>query len=232
MALLLGQSGIIRRKEPAMRTRFTRTLSIAATVLLALPAFATDLPQQGVWKQHQVDFTFIGFTTSYSCDGLAEKLEKLLRAAGARADAKAIPGGCDRPVGPSRISNAHLTFYTLDSAPPQAEPAPTPPAPAAAPARQIGKSAPQLKKAAVPEPGVGAWKSVAWRAHSPFFLDPGDCELVEQFAHELLPLFETRKVEQHMTCVPNQIVLGGVQLNFDVLAALPPAEKPAARPAP
>src|ERR1700689_2245195 len=44
--------------------------------------------EQGVWQKHEYSFQFLGFTTTYSCDGLASKLKDLLIAAGARADAK------------------------------------------------------------------------------------------------------------------------------------------------
>src|SRR5258707_2472881 len=54
---------------------------------------ATDATQ-GVWQKHEYSFQFLGFTSTYSCDGLASKLEVLLIAAGARADAKANTDAC------------------------------------------------------------------------------------------------------------------------------------------
>jgi hypothetical protein len=202
--------------------------SIATSILLVGAALGADKPEQGVWLKHEYQFTYMGFTSHYSCDGLADKLTLLLKAAGARADVKADGFGCDRPIGPSRISSAHLTFYTL--APPSAVPPPKP-APPAAPARQLGKDAPKLRVGEPPpEPGVGAWKTLKIRAGQPYFVDPGDCELVEQFNHDLLPMFTTRNVVSHMTCVPNQLSPGQIQLDFDVLAPLPPAEKAQPKP--
>src|SRR5580698_6865759 len=54
---------------------------------------------QGVWQKHEYNFQFLGFTTTYSCDGLANKLKVLMIAAGARADAKSTSGGCSRGYG-------------------------------------------------------------------------------------------------------------------------------------
>jgi hypothetical protein len=36
----------------------------------------------------------MGFTSTYSCDGLADKIKVLLIAAGARRDSKSRPGAC------------------------------------------------------------------------------------------------------------------------------------------
>src|SRR5258707_14360955 len=54
---------------------------------------ATDATQ-GVWQKHEYSFQFLGFTSTYSCDGLASKLEVLLIAAGARAGAKRTADAC------------------------------------------------------------------------------------------------------------------------------------------
>src|SRR5580692_11841011 len=71
-------------------------------------------PEQGVWQKHEYSFQFLGFTTTYSCDGLATKLKLLLIAAGARADAKSTSGACSRGYGvPDKFARAYLKFYTL-----------------------------------------------------------------------------------------------------------------------
>jgi hypothetical protein len=75
---------------------------------------ADDAPTKGVWQKHEYRFSFFGFTTTYSCDGLADKLKLLLIAAGARMDAKSQPAACTNGFGrPDRFASAYLTFYTL-----------------------------------------------------------------------------------------------------------------------
>src|SRR5258708_39799622 len=54
---------------------------------------ATDATQ-GIWQKHEYSFQFLGFTSTYSCDGLASKLKVLLIAAGARAEAKSNGDAC------------------------------------------------------------------------------------------------------------------------------------------
>ncbi len=65
---------------------------------------------------------------------------------------------------------------------------------------------------------AGVWKDMAWRAGLPRELDAGDCELVDEFARRILPLFTTRSVENGMTCTPGQVNPSGFDLRFSVLA--------------
>jgi hypothetical protein len=115
----------------------------------------------------------------YSCDGLADKLKLLLLTAGARADAKAAPAACARGFGrPDKFASAYLTFYTL--APPGAD-------------------------QAADSPTVdGIWRDVKIMRRTPFPLETGDCELIEQFRNNVLPMFTVRGLDDKVTCVPPQ----------------------------
>ncbi len=136
----------------------------------------------------------MGFTSTYSCDGLADKLKKLLLAAGARADVKSQPGACASGFGrPDKFARADLTFSTLT------------PGDAAA----DGKTA------------QGLWRSVAFSDRFPRDLQVGDCELVEQFRRQVLPMFTTRNVVNNTTCVPHQESGSLIDLKFDAFAAIP-----------
>ncbi len=163
-------------------------------VLAAAAATWANAAQQptvnATWHMQEARFIYTGFTTNYTCDGLESKLKLLLRLAGARPDAEVrIP--CTSPAGsPQRSSTVVLTIYTLSPA-------------AAADA-----------KAAT----AGVWKDMAWRAGLPRELDAGDCELVDEFARRILPLFTTRSVENGMTCTPGQVNPSGFDLRFSVLA--------------
>jgi hypothetical protein len=155
--------------------------------------------EQGVWQKHEYSFQFLGFTTTYSCDGLASKLKVLLIAAGARTDAKSISDGCSSGYGVAdKFARASLTFYTL------------------APA-QNGENA--------SAPINAVWRSVAIADRSPREVRLGDCELVEQFRDKVLPMFTTRNLENRMTCVPNQLSGSAINLKFEVFAGLPVANK-------
>jgi hypothetical protein len=165
------------------------------SVLVSQQAGAGESTSPGVWQKQKYSFVFTGFTTDYSCDGLAVKLEVLLIAAGARADAKAHPGACGQFGRVDKISVADLDFYTL------------------VPASRTTEG----------ERVDGAWRTVALAEHSPRDLARGDCELVEQFKAHVLSLFTTREVVDQTTCIPNQAAGTVINLKFETFAA--PARK-------
>jgi hypothetical protein len=152
--------------------------------------------QPGDWKAQKLNFFFMGFTATYSCDGLGDQLRVLLRASGARDGAKIDPI-CARGFGvPDKLAQANLEFSTL-----QPQTGPTPAAPT------------------VP----GTWRHVSFSPHHPYELQLGDCELIEQFRDKLLPKFTTRNVQSQVTCVPNQLSGSNYNLSFEVFAPAAPA---------
>jgi hypothetical protein len=156
---------------------------------------SADAGAPGTWQSHKYTFQFMGFTTTYSCDGLADKLRIVLRAAGARADVKSVPGACASGFGrPDKFARAYLTFYTL--------------APADTAANASG--------------GVqGVWRPVTFAARQPQGLALGDCELMEQFRQQVLPMFTTRNVISNTTCIPHQESGSNIDLRFDSFTAVP-----------
>jgi hypothetical protein len=188
-------------KSPSTLT-FAAGVAMVAAALSASTALADDATatarEPGVWQKHQYSFAFMGFTTTYSCDGLADKLKLLLIGAGARKDAKASAGACASGFGrPDKFARANLTFYTL------------------VPAATVGGAADQRAD--------GIWRRVALAAHSPWELGIGDCELIEQFQTKVLPMFATRKVENRTTCIPYQESGSVINLKFESFAAAPKA---------
>jgi hypothetical protein len=159
--------------------------------------------EAGSWQSHTYQFHFMGFTATYSCDGLGDKLQLLLRLAGARADAKVMPT-CARGYGvPDKLADAQVVFSTLQ------------------PAAGAGNNA--------DDSAAGSWRHVELAPQHPFALQTGDCELVEQFRDTLLPMFATRNLKSQINCVPHQESGSNFRLSFDVLAPLPPANAPAAK---
>ena len=167
--------------------------------LLISRASAADEPstlERGIWQKHEYSFAYLGFTSRYSCDGLADKIQLLLIAAGARQDAKSRPSACAVGFGrPDKFARADLTFYTL--------------MPGGAGSPSDGKEV------------DGIWRPVSLADRSPRELSTGDCELVEQFRNNVLPMFTTRNVDDRTTCVPHQNSGSIIRLRFDSFAAAP-----------
>jgi hypothetical protein len=183
-----------------MNTRWKLAAGLGCILFSALLGSRTsfaDTPsagEPGVWQKHEYSFTFMGFTSTYSCDGLASKLRLLLIASGARHDAKARAGACASGFGrPDKFARADLTFYTLAFGQTDAVPIAT--------------------------PVDGIWRPVSLADRSPRELSTGDCELVDQFRTAVLPMFTTRNIDNHTTCVPHQISGSVINLKFDSFSA-------------
>ena len=166
---------------------------------------ATEPVQPALWTPKELRFVYTGFTTKYSCDGLREKIRRVLLELGARADDLAVnQAGCAGDPGrPTTFPTVSIRMNVL-------KPAPTPPPGANAP------------------PAVPAhWQLVDLTKHRDPLNVAGDCELIEQIEHSIVPQFTTRNVEYRSNCVPNQLQLGTF---LKVEALLPEKTPPALAP--
>jgi hypothetical protein len=162
--------------------------------------------QAAVWTQKEFKFTYQGFTTKYSCDGLQDKVRKILLELGARKDLEVTWWGCAGDPGrPDPFAGVAVKMSVLE----------------------LLESA----NSAASEPSVPAhWQTIKLRLDQNTLSEAGECELVEQIKQKVLPLFATRNVDYKDTCVPHQLSPGGTQLAAEVLIAdpVPPQATPAA----
>jgi hypothetical protein len=184
---------------------FVRRALFAGIAVLCLGtcnvAGADEAPVQALWAAKKLNFTFMGFTARYSCDGLLDKVRKILLDLGARPDLKVAATGCDRGFGtPSRFPGVAGTVYVLVPLGDKAPPADT-------------------------QPVNADWKSVVVAPRGEPLSAAGDCELTEQIKQVILPLFSSRNVEYTSTCIPYQLIVGGTRLKAEVLLAEQPPTK-------
>ena len=77
-------------------------------------------------------------------------------------------------------------------------------------------------EAAGPRPGLGAhWKRVDLLADRNILEAAADCELIDQVAQKIVPLFTVRNVDYNATCQFRSPVPGSTRLKADVLVADP-----------
>ncbi len=147
------------------------------------------------WKRHELQFTYMGFTTRYSCEGLRDKMRLLLEAVGAR-DLSVSPRGCtNMPWQVTEFPRVRMTFF-----------------------------APELPAAGqkdVGPPVAARWTPVTLTRRQPRALELGDCELVEQFRDRVLPAFTTRSARHDINCIPHQLSGSSFSLSFEVLVGHP-----------
>jgi len=171
-------------------------------LLAALPAVAGEQESDevaAVWKRHEIDLVYMGFTTSYSCGGLKSKVRLLLKHIGVRPDMKIIERGCE--YGYQKVADfPHLKIIFF---------APEVPTPGS---KEIG------------DPVLGVWKAVAIKRNLPRGLEWGDCELVEQFRDRILSRLTTRAMSGDVNCIPHQLIGNRIDLRFELLTGVPTAD--------
>jgi hypothetical protein len=168
--------------------------SLAAAADDGAPAAQPAAPAEfAVWTQKEVQFTYMGFTTHYTCDGLRDDIRDMLLQLGARkSDLKVTEEPCSgNPDRPNPFPGVKIKMSVLTPAP-----------------AQISPDAPLVE---------AHWKPVKLPYRETGINAAGQCELLEQFNHTIMPLFTTRNVDLHATCVPHQLEPLGTKLQAEVL---------------
>jgi hypothetical protein len=176
----------------------------AGAVLLTVTAWAapheTGAPaaraESAVWTPRELSFVYQGFTTTYSCDGLQDKVRSILLELGAREDLKVTETPCAQLGRPEPFPGVRIKMNVLQPAADESATAGTQSVPA-------------------------HWKRVDLTPDRDAVSAAGECELIEQVRQSILPLFATRNVEYSSNCVPHQLQNGAARLRAEVLVPDP-----------
>lgn len=161
---------------------------VAAASSAASPTAASTAAESASWVQKEVNFRYVGFTTRYSCDGLRDRLRRILLQLGARDDLKMTGYGCIGVHSPETTPGVRIVMHVL---------------------RPSGATAGQTVAA--------HWKTVDLLADRDLFDAARDCELISQLNRDVLPLFAPRNVDYSAACSVNTPLIGGTRLKADVL---------------
>jgi len=186
----------------SIRSLLTIALAAAGAGLLmpcvAAPAASVNPGSaeiRAVWTPKEASFTYAGFTTRYSCEGLISQVRSVLLSLGARReDLKVLGTGCLATGRPETFPGVRVRMNVL------------------VPAAESANDASAV---------AAYWKPVQVRLDGDPLANAGQCELVEQIKHKLLPLFSTRDVQFRPNCVPHQLSPNGTRLSAEVLMPAP-----------
>jgi hypothetical protein len=157
------------------------------------------------WVTRTFDYTYMGFTARFSCDGLRDNVRDILLALGARRkDLEITSRGCTNLNGPEPFPGviAHFSVLVPDTT------------------EDTGKVANAAEPAA-------QWHTVDLVKVTSWGRNDAPCELLEQIQAKALPLFTTRNLNFRSSCFPHQVTLGEIQFKVDVLRMTPAAAAPA-----
>jgi hypothetical protein len=169
--------------------------ALVLVALCATGAEARESAEQALWKTQEIQFTYRGYSTTYDCQALRAKVSQLLAAAGARHDTSVQSDACEvvHAVGgaPAQLVLMRLKVTSPAIATSQAEAEVA----GAESRRELLK---RLGKTSVPTtqfPALWVEGDLARAANAK--LRASDCELLEQFADQVLPKMAIK--EQRMS---------------------------------
>lgn len=195
---------------------------VAATEPAGQPAPAVN----AVWVEQELNFHYAGFTSYYSCDGLEDKIEWLLRELGAREGFKVQARGCVRLSGPELMPGARIVVAMPFEATPELMAELAKDGSRRELAARVKGDASAVTEATAQFPA--RLRSIEFKSsRTSRGLQDGDCELMDQAVRQLFPKLGVRVVDGGTNCVPKQVSLGAVRMTVEVLEPVPEAESPA-----
>lgn len=201
-------------------------LVLLSCTVLAAPALAVDEAEQepptveAFWNDYELDFSFMGISTFYSCEGLRDKVKFILSELGARDDLRVTARGCEIGGGVARFPRARIKVAL----------------PMAATTENIAELEKDADKRELVarvrgeryvDPGEAAARfpatleTVRISSRDMRRIENGDCELLEQVERSLLPKLNLTPVDSNLSCVPGQARIGEIWLDVRMLKKMP-----------
>lgn len=252
-AMYLPQS--FRRLFSARTLRPTVACAASTCMALAWVAVASGASAPGadtaraVLKSQEIKFNYQSFNTFYSCDGIEDKLERVLLALGANKDVEVEARGCaegselisDLRRSPTGVSPRSPLVTIRVTSPVEATPEVL---------AELEKTRTQRELTARVRGERGAaldaeaqfdapWRPVSLSKGGELRLEPGDCELIDALRKQVLPKLGVRVVKDNLKCSPRDGNRFQPQLEVEALmtppppaagTATPPAESAAGNP--
>ena len=176
-------------------------LLLASTLLLCGAGYAANEAevQTARWVPKELHFTYTGFTTHFSCEGLEARVKDILLQLGARSDLTVHQFGCTQAAGvPSPFPSVEAKFSVLEPVPADGA---------------SGKDESATVSA--------QWQTVQLKLEPSPVSESGLCEFIDQVKVRILPLFATRNVDYMQHCVPHQLSARGSTIRLDVMKVPP-----------
>lgn len=175
-------------------------------------------PVVATWKEAEIDFTYIGRTSFYTCESLRQKVARILQAAGARDDLVVRSSGC---FGASEIDT--FTRVRIKAAVPVV-------------AEQGGLTPDERSRRELVSRVRGekpseeellgqfpaTWQTIRFTGRNrDRIVDDGDCELLEQMSYGVFKPLGIEVLRDNTRCIPGEVRYGQLDFQIKALKALP-----------
>jgi hypothetical protein len=180
------------------RLRVFEYFVYSVLVLGCASAWSAGETTQAVWKPIDTMFSYSGFTSYYSCDGLADRVRDVLRQVGAR-NLKVYGLGCAPSNGPTLVPSVRIMGEIPVEATPQAI------ADVTKAREQRAKDGNGVKTgSATPDEFTATRRTVTLSNRRGVGVESGDCELLEQMKGRLFPELGVKVTKSDIHCTPHQ----------------------------
>jgi hypothetical protein len=196
----------------------------AATTPIATAVTTADgAPKvMAVWVEQEANFAYMGLTSYYSCDGIGDKVRRILKSIGVRPGFKVSVRSCldDAVVngslgGVARMPRVYITASLPQPATPELLAELSKPDAKQELIARVKGTGDAIMEATAQFPAQ--WRRVEILANPIGPVQLGDCELVDEMAEEVFAQLGARIIDDQIACVPRQLTLGSVRLTLEVL---------------
>lgn len=211
----MKRSAMTRRAGTGLAMVLSATAASAATQAVAAGEDASSTTS-AVWVQREAELVYMGITSYYSCDGLRDKVRRVLDDLGMGAGLKVSARNCIRMTGPEVMPAVRIVAQVPTEATPEV---------LAQLESEAGKRELVARVKGVPPVEATAQfpahrKLVVLEADPLGDLQAGDCELVEQLRDRVFPKLGIKVVEDRTQCSPHQLTLGSIHTVVEVLESV------------
>jgi hypothetical protein len=180
------------------------------------PAAGPDAQTSAIWVERTIEFSYIGHTTFYSCDGLRNKVRYVLEQIGVHPGYSVIIRACYAPTGPVEWPRVRIKAALPREVTPEL-------------LAELERSAAKRELVARvrgettvinnPEAGFPAsWQELRIESGRLTRIQDGDCELMAQLVPQVLEPLGVRVAEESRTdCVMGQVIMNSIRLKLEVL---------------
>jgi hypothetical protein len=180
--------------------------------LAAICAWSGEDTTQAVWKPIDTVFTYSGFTSYFSCDGLADRVRDVLRQVGAR-HLKVYGLSCMGAGGPSVAPGVRIMGEIPVEATPETVAA------VAKVQEQRAKDGYAAKPTrASPDEFTAIRRTVTLSNRRDLATQSGDCELLEQIQGRLFPEIGIKVTAANLYCTPRHLDIATRTMEVETLS--------------
>jgi hypothetical protein len=192
--------------------RAVKAIASFSLSLASICVWSAENTTQAVWKPIDTVFTYSGFTSYFSCDGLADRVRDVLRQIGAR-HLKVYGLSCADLSGPAVAPGVRIMGEIPVEATPDA-------VAAVAKAREErAKDRYAVKTAnATPDEFTAIRRTVTLSNRRDLATQSGDCELLEQIQGRLFPEIGVKVTSTNLYCTPRHLDIATRTMEVETLA--------------